>query len=265
MKSNHELLTQTVKCMRQAYAEISEQKAQRTYEKSAYDVVTDLDYQLEQRLMREILTLEPDAVFLSEEYNPDTEKTGRVWIIDPIDGTCNYANGIDIFGIQCALFDNGETQFAVIYLPGRDECFTAIRGHGARCNGRRIGPIVRPPEKSIISFGDFMHADPERMELEYAAMRHIAPRVERIRMIGAASVDFAYCAMGRFDGNVTFTANPWDIMPGILLCREAGLVVADVFGKPYTGANMTVAVYSSEELMQACSLNPTEGSQAAAE
>ena len=250
--NNRELLHTIVRELKAAYEVSVNDISLETYEKSEYDVVTNVDYSVEQYLMDRIREIEPDAVFLSEEYNPQTAMQGRVWIIDPIDGTCNFSHGMDLFGVQCALFDRGEVQLSVIYLPFRDECFTALRGEGAWLNGESLRPQTRSPEKSIISFGDFIHKSPELMEIEHAAMKRIASRVERIRMVGAASIDFAYCAAGRFDGNVTFTDNKWDIMPGLLLCKEAGLIVTDVFGEKYTGQNQTVAVFATEALKDVC-------------
>lgn len=254
-RNNSDLLKKLQSSVKEAFDNAIKQESLQTFEKSEFDVVTSLDYSMEKALMKIIREMEPDAVFLSEEFNPETSIEGRIWIIDPIDGTCNFSNGIDIYGVQCALYDNGEPQLSVIYLPGKNECFTALRNEGAWLNGAKISRNPRPVEKSIISFGDFNHTDPALMELEHEVMRHVAPKVERIRMVGAASVDFAYSALGRFDGNITFTKNPWDIMPGILLCQESGMIITDVYGDRYTGKNSTVAVFSSEELMRACVLD----------
>ena len=251
---NMELLNKLVLTIRDTYCSVIDSEMVTSYEKSKYDIVTSVDFAVEKELMNRISELDTGAVFLSEEYHPDTDVAGRVWIIDPIDGTCNFSNDINIYGVQCALYDEGSPLLAVIYLPFRNEFFTALRGEGAWLNGLKLRREIRPVEKSIISMGDFIHSSEEAMELEHRAMKQIAPVVERIRMVGAASVDFAFCAAGRFDGNITFTANPWDVMPGLLICREAGLIVTDLFGNPYTGQNETVAVFSSEDLMNKCIL-----------
>ena len=126
MSSYQKLLDKIVDAMKDAFAFAEKNEEVYTFEKSTYDVVTNMDFTIEKFLMERIREIEPEAVFLSEEYNPNTAASGRFWIIDPIDGTCNYANGISIFGIQCALCDEGETLLSAIYLPPNDESFTAI-------------------------------------------------------------------------------------------------------------------------------------------
>ena len=218
--------------------------------KGSYDEVTSLDFEVERRLIDCIRHRYPSATFLSEEYNGEAPLEDGTWIIDPIDGTCNLAHGIETFGVQCSLFDRGDYQLAAIYLPFENGLYTALRGCGAWRNGEPLVRAQRRTDRSLVSFGDFRHLDDELLDLELRIIGEVARKVERVRMYGAASIDFAYCACGRLDGNFTFVRNPWDIAPGILLCREAGLVVTDAFGRPYDGTCATVAVFSSEGLMR---------------
>lgn len=199
-----------------------------------------------------------NLIFISEEYNSAALKRGRTWIIDPIDGTCNLTHGIPTYAVQCALFDQGEIKLSAIYFPFNDELFTACRDGGARLNGNLIKGVNRPVNRALVSFGDFVHTNQGLFDLEHQIMQHVAGIVERIRMYGAASIDFAYAACGRLDGSYTFVKNPWDILPGIFLCREAGLQVCDAYGEPYTEASDTVAVFSTPELMEACT-SPLRG------
>ncbi len=244
--------------IKEVYREAASSAAFNIYNKAYYDEVTNIDLTVEKRLIDIIKAHDGDARFLSEEYNSAALKRGRTWIIDPIDGTCNLTHGIPTYAVQCALFDQGEIKLSAIYFPFNDELFTACRDGGARLNGNLIKGVSRPVNRALVSFGDFVHTNQGLFDLEHQIMQHVAGIVERIRMYGAASIDFAYAACGRLDGSYTFVKNPWDILPGIFLCREAGLQVCDAYGEPYTEASDTVAVFSTPELMEACT-SPLRG------
>lgn len=253
MKDYAEMLGYALKSMRETYIEVAGSHPIEIFDKATYDEVTSLDLAIEKRIIERVRSVYGDAQFLSEEYNAKTALTsGEVWIIDPIDGTCNLSHGLHTFGVQCAFVENGDIKFSAIYLPFSNEEFTAIKGNGAYLNGKRIERTVRPVNRCLISFGDFVHSDEKIFEQECEIMRRVASRVERVRMYGAASLDFAYAACGRLDGNFTFVKNAWDIVPGILLCREAGLILCDALGNDYTFGSDTVAAFASEELKNAC-------------
>ena len=220
--------------------------------KSEFDEVTSIDYAVEKYLIDAIKQRDPKAHILSEEYFSDTEIRDNTWIIDPIDGTCNMTHKIPLYGMQCAYYRDNEIVCAAIYHVFHDEMFTAVKNGGAFLNDEMIGPQSRSANNAIISFGDFIHGDKYLNSLEHAMMKRISPCVEKIRMFGAASIDFAYAACGRIDGNITFTKKPWDIMPGILLCQEAGLVIVNETGVPYKTGDRVVAVFATEQLMKIC-------------
>lgn len=238
--------------LRTVFKEVKRSVPYENYNKSRFDEVTSLDFCMETELIARIKAYDSHARFLSEEYNSSAELEQNMWVIDPIDGTCNLTHGIHTYGIQCAYCENGAPVFAAVYFPFSDEMFTAIGGEGAWLNGVRIKAASRPAERALISFGDFMR-DEELYAMERQIMDHVARRVERIRMYGAASMDFCYAACGRLDGSFTFTPNLWDILPGLLICKEAGLVISDAYGRPYTvSGSATVAVFSTKELQDLC-------------
>ena len=191
-------------------------------DKAAFDIVTELDYNIEREISAAICDAFPGDLILGEEHSSSTEVCGRTWTIDPIDGTNNMANDLPLFGVQCSLFDNGQPVVAAIYLPFADEMFSASLGDGAYLNGKKIFAKKVDLMHSVVSFGDFSHKRQEDLEQEYKVMGHLADKVARIRMFGAASIDYAYVAAGRTHGVVIYTKNKWDIAPGILLCHEAG-------------------------------------------
>lgn len=238
--------------IRNVFTEVAYNVKYENYDKAQFDEVTSLDYCIEKRLIETIKSYDNDARFLSEEYNSTVEPSECIWIIDPIDGTCNLTHGINTYGVQCAYCEKGNPVIAAIYFPFSDEMFTAIEGDGAKLNGVRIEASSRQIERSLVSFGDFMR-DEAVYRLEHKIMGYVAKKVERIRMYGAASIDFCYAACGRLDGAFTFTKNKWDILPGLLMCREAGLIISDVYGAEYSVDNSdTIAVFSTKELYQVC-------------
>lgn len=214
------------KTMRDAYERFLDKKDFSRMYKKAFDIVTTSDYDIEKYIIDRIKKEYAGDRILSEETNSGTAVEGRTWTVDPIDGTYNFANGIPLFGIQCALFDSGQPVTSAIYLPCKDEMYYAVIGGGAYLNDSKI--MVRDTEldKCMVSFGDFPHFCPEDALLEKKIMCGISDKIARVRMFGAASVDFAFLASGKTNGIVIFTRNKWDIAPGILLCAEAGAVIA---------------------------------------
>ncbi|MFO1380663.1 MAG: inositol monophosphatase family protein, partial [Chitinivorax sp.] len=152
------------------------------------------------------------------------------WIIDPLDGTTNFLHGFPQYAISIALRHNGTITQGVIYDPVNNDLFTASRGVGAFLNDRRIRVTKRVNLQDALlttglPFRDFQHVD------AYMAMlKDMLPRCAGIRRPGAASLDLAYVACGRFDGFFELGLSPWDIAAGVLLVQEAGGLVSDVAG-----------------------------------
>lgn len=218
-------------------------------QKSAFDLVTEVDIHIETYLTECILEAFPDDRIHAEELSSDRAVTGRTWVIDPIDGTCNFAHGIPNYGIQCCLFVEGEPRLAVIYLPRQQEMYTAIAGRGCFLNGEQI-TVDRnvTAGNALISVGDFTHKSHRLAARQYRAVGYLYPRVAKLRMYGAASVDFALFVSGRLSATAFTTRNLWDIAPGILMSREAGGIVLGLDGKPYDFTKEGVLVAANEEI-----------------
>ena len=179
------------------------------------DLVTDADYLVERFLIEKIRAEYPDFAIISEEFNPDAKLSENCFIIDPIDGTKNFANGLPLWGIQVACRKNGETVASVIDLPALKEFYFADES-GAYLNGEKISvrevPILNAFYAAI--GGDVIEAA-TRMQ-KYGSTH---------RVFGAACVAFAFLAAGRMHG-VSFRAeNPWDFEPGLFLAKQAGAIV----------------------------------------
>ena len=217
--------------------------------KSAFDLVTEVDVNIEKFLTDAILSAFPGDKIHAEELSSSQEITGRTWVIDPIDGTCNFAHSIPTYGIQCCLFEEGQPRLAVIYLPRQEELYTAVEGEGCFLNGEKVTVDKSvTADTAVISIGDFTHKSDRLAALQYKAVGYLYPRVAKLRMYGAASVDYAWFVSGRLSATVFTTRNLWDIAPGILMSREAGAIVMGLDGNPYDFSKEGVMLAANEEI-----------------
>lgn len=226
------------------------EKGLEIFQKSKYDLVTDTDKDIEEKITALIKERFPEDGIRGEEFTSDTCIKGRMWTIDPIDGTCNMANGINIYGVQCALLEDSDIVLSVIYLPFEGEIYTASVGSGAYKNGRRISVSSSvDTSNAVISYGDYPHrASSKVSDIQNNSIKNIYTSVAKIRMFGAACYDFAYVASGRTHGTALTTVNLWDLAPGILLCKEAGAIVTDLNGDPWKPGAEGVIAAANEEI-----------------
>ena len=204
--------------------------------KGEIDLVTEADPAAE-KIILEILGKEhPEVEILAEEsrsvYNAIPKET--VWIVDPLDGTTNFAHGFPWFAVSIAYTKKGKSLAGVIYAPMLDELFCACHGHGAWLNGRKMK--VSATEKltrSLLATG-FPYDVRQRPEKVMAALEKVLTRSQGVRRAGAAALDLAYVACGRLEGFWEIKLKPWDTAAGILLVEEAGGMVTDFQGGPYS-------------------------------
>lgn len=209
-------------------------RANLTWEnKSQFDFVSEVDRAAEGVISDIVLERHPDARMMGEELSPTmTDRRGVVFVADPLDGTTNFLHGLPWYAVSiAALVDDELIAGAVLNVPN-GELFTATKGGGARLNGHPIAvSSITDPAKSLIGTG-FPFKGDEHVD-EYVLM---LPRIMRetagIRRPGAASLDLASVACGRFGGFWELTLAPWDMAAGILLIREAGGIVTDLKGMP---------------------------------
>lgn len=203
-------------------------------EKSRNDFVSEIDQQVEKEIIAQLQKAYPDHSFTGEESgrSGNTENAEYEWIIDPIDGTTNFLHSIPHFAISIACIHKGQTLHAVVLDPMKREEFTASRGKGAQLNGRRMRVSSRKGlDGALIGTGiPFNGYAFENMTPYLMAMQEIAGQTAGIRRPGAASLDLAYVAAGRFDGFWEMNLKPWDIAAGLLLIKEAGGLVSDFKG-----------------------------------
>lgn len=203
--------------------------------KSEIDLVTESDLASERVIIERIKTYYPRHSILAEESgvtNPADRESDWRWIIDPLDGTTNYAHGYPCFCVSIALEHQGKMEIGVVYDPLRDEMFAAERGQGASLNGRRINVSRTMTLSSALLCTGFPYDVRQRSEFA----RHFASfimQAQGVRRDGAAALDLAYVAAGRFDGFWEEGLKPWDVAAGILLIEEAGGRVSNYRGEVF--------------------------------
>lgn len=190
---------------------------------------------VEQEIRARIERRFPSHTFLGEESGGSTAAGVPFrWIVDPIDGTTNFAHGLALFCTSIALEVDGEVVVGVVYDPIAEELFTAERGQGARLNGRpihvtRVGTLI----DSLLVTGFPYAAGDERHE-QLAIFTALLAQAQAVRRLGSAALDLCAVAAGRFDGFWEQNLNAWDVAAGALLVREAGGHVSDYRGGPYS-------------------------------
>jgi myo-inositol-1(or 4)-monophosphatase len=201
--------------------------------KGDINIVTEADKMSENLIIQEIRRKFPEHGILSEESDAIAGDGKMRWIIDPLDGTTNYAHGYPVFCVSIALENEGEVVLGVVYDPMREEMFTAVRGEGAYLNDKKLAvSSVNNLSRSLLATG-FPYDIRESKENNLDYFNAMAVNVQAIRRAGAAALDLAYLAAGRFDGFWELKLKPWDTAAGCLLVTEAGGVISDIAGNKW--------------------------------
>jgi myo-inositol-1(or 4)-monophosphatase len=199
--------------------------------KGPSDFVSTADLRAERTLKTELLRARPGYALLFEEGGA-TEGTDphHRWIVDPLDGTTNFLHGIPHFAISIALERDGEIVAGIVYEPTRDEMFWAEKGIGAYLNDRRLRVSARRQlGEALIGTGLPFRGHGDHPNY-VATLSRVMAATSGVRRFGAAALDLAYVAAGRYDGFWEFGLAPWDIAAGLLLVKEAGGFVSDLAG-----------------------------------
>jgi myo-inositol-1(or 4)-monophosphatase len=197
---------------------------------SHHDLVTEADRLAEQAILQCIRRAYPDHGVLSEESPPQKLDAPYRWVIDPLDGTSNYAHGFPFFCVSIALEERGRLILGAVYDPVREEQFSALAGEGARLNGRplQVSDATRLQESLLAT--SFPH-DPQRRERNLRDLGAFLPLAQSVRRIGSAALCLAYVAAGRLDGYWDLDLHRWDLAAGHLLVGEAGGRVSNLAGR----------------------------------
>ncbi len=201
--------------------------------KGEIDIVTEADCMSEKLLIHRIQKNFPQHDILTEESAGIQNGSDFRWIIDPLDGTTNYAHGYPVFCVSIALEIQGVIRCGAIYNPVLDEMFTAEAEGGAFLNGRPLAvSSTNELSRSLMATGfPYDIRESEDNNIHYFIV--MAKNAQAIRRAGSAALDLAYVAAGRFDGFWELKLRPWDTAAGWLMVKEAGGMVTDIFGKGY--------------------------------
>ena len=201
--------------------------------KESHNLVSDADVEAEQAIARVIQSVYPDHAILGEEVYQEPNSSEHLWVVDPIDGTNNFAHQIPHFGISIAYYRRGEAQCGVVLNPIRRDEYTATRGQGAFHNGEAVG-VADDASLDVTLAGVGFYYDRGRlMEATLACMGDLfREQVHGLRRMGAASLDLCMVGLGNLGVFFEFELSPWDFAAGQLFVTEAGGCVTTCHGNP---------------------------------
>lgn len=198
---------------------------------SHVDLLTEYDLRAEELILERISAHDPEAAVLAEESGQHGQGE-RIWMVDPIDGTTNFAHGLPIFCVSLALVEAGQPIVGAVYAPVLDELFTAARGGGAFLNGERVQVSgISTVEESLVVTG-FPYGINTRRDNNIAYFQAFSVRAQAVRRLGSAALDLCYVAAGRLDGYWEIETMPWDFSAGALIVEEAGGRVTNLADGP---------------------------------
>ena len=205
---------------------------------SEIDLVTEADLASEWLIVEAIRARFPDQAILSEEGLGDLQRItsgmSYLWIVDPLDGTVNYAHGYPVWGVSLALARQGQVVLGVTYDPLRDEIFWTERGRGAWFSGEPMHVSAATRLRDALVATGFAYERATLADNNLAEFGAVMPRVQGARRAGAAVLDLAHLAAGRLDAYWEMHLQPWDWAAGWLLIEEAGGRVTDMRGEPWS-------------------------------
>jgi myo-inositol-1(or 4)-monophosphatase len=207
-------------------------------EKGRNDLVTDADTGAERIIIETIHRAYPEHGFLAEESGGQAGGLeDDCWIIDPLDGTTNYAHGLEIFSISLAFARDGDVLVGIVFDPLRGELFTAVSGGGARLNGRsiRVSEAARVAESLLVT--GFPYNIQSVADPVLTRFSNCLKAAQGMRRLGSAALDLCYVACGRFEGFWESYLKPWDTAAGVRILQEAGGRVTDFADHAYDGRN----------------------------
>jgi len=225
------------------YQEVKKVKPGDVEIKELNSLVSYVDKSAEEKLVKGLSAIIPEAVFFTEEDTVQNQEGEYRWIIDPLDGTTNFLYQIPIFSVSVALEYKGELVIGIVYEINNDECFYAWKDGGAFLNGDKISVSNKKETANALVATGFPYHNYDRIQPYFEALEYFMRNSVGIRRLGSAAIDLAYVACGRFDLYFEYTLNLWDIAGGAVLVKEAGGIITDFEGGDgyLTGAEILAA------------------------
>ena len=213
--------------------------------KGLHDLVSYVDKASEEFIIAKLQELLPESGFIAEEGTNDKRGERFNWVIDPLDGTTNYIQGIPLYAVSIGLLDGEELVLGVVYEVGRDECFYAWKNGGAYLNGQTIRVSDRREIHEALLATGFPYNDFSKMESYMIFLEWAMKNARGVRRLGSAATDLVYVACGRFEAFWEYDLKPWDVAAGAVIVKEAGGTVTDykggenyLFGKEIVASNL---------------------------
>ena len=219
--------------------------------KSPNDLLSQADLELNDYFVNAIKNEYPSAKIIAEESENEELTDELTFVIDPLDGTCNYSMNIPICGIQLAVLKDKKPILSIIYLPNQDELYIAKNGEGAFLNGNRLSLNKDIKHNDgVLILSDF-YKDEEDISLanQYKLVEDLRLDFVKTRLFGAACNDFAYLATNKAQAYICYYRNLWDILPGLLLVEELGMVYARITGEIYRLGNESLVIANNKETL----------------
>jgi myo-inositol-1(or 4)-monophosphatase len=210
------------------------QKNRKVQLKGRIDLVTEMDLRAEKLIVASLRKAFPESAFLTEEGSVREQAAELKWIIDPLDGTTNYAHTFPVWCVSIAAECRGELVAGCVYDATRDEMFSATKFDSARLNGEKIAVSDRRRlDQALLATGFPYDIRTSRIN-NLANFTNFVKTARAVRRAGSAAIDLCYLACGRFDGYWELKLHPWDMAAGVLIVRQAGGKITDFEGNPFT-------------------------------
>ena len=228
--------------------------------KGLHDLVSYVDRASEVRIIAALQDLLPESGFIAEEGTTTKRGERYNWVIDPLDGTTNFIQGIPIYSVSIALMDADELVLGVVYEVGQDECFYAWKDGGAHLNGKSIHTSTTSDTHHALMATGFPYTNFKNLDKYMQYLSWAMTSTRGLRRLGSAAVDLSYVACGRFDAFFETDLKAWDVAAGAFIVKEAGGNVFDfdggknfIFGGQIIASNQsltTIMLENAKELMQ---------------
>ncbi len=216
------------KVLRKHFGKVAYQQKRRA------DLLTVADLESQKTILDAIRRAFPGDDYMAEEDEVKATGADYLWIIDPLDGTTNYAHGYPVACVSIGVMKRGDPHLGGVYDPFRDELFLAQRNMGATLNGKRMGVSKTAIITDSLLITGFAYDRAERADYYLARFKSFMTKCHDVRRSGSAALDMAWIAAGRADGFWEYELNPWDVAAGLLLVEEAGGKVTDFNGKKWS-------------------------------
>lgn len=212
----------------------------RISKKGEIDLVTEADIQSEKAVVDALAGHFPEDAVLTEESEGRKGESGRTWILDPLDGTTNFAHGFPMYAVSIALYESGKVSLGVVLNPVSGEEFRGIRGQGSYLNDNPLKVSqTRSLENALLATG-FPYDIHQKPDHVLHLFKEMTLRARGVRRAGSAALDLCFLAAGRFDGFWEEKLHPWDTAAGALIVEEAGGIVTAFDGSPYSPWDKTI-------------------------